>query len=236
MKSLVTTKKVYDDLARHYSDFLEERLPQYNLTRFSSFILRSRVDAINQEVKKRLKGGKEPKKKAMRLSILDVGCGGGRDVAYLRDEGFEVTGIDLSENIIKEARRRVKGAVFEVMDLRKLTFTEDSFDGIWCCGPLCHIPRKEIEGVIRGFWRVMKPGGVLFMTTLEGQGEGMMARKELQGKEVFCALYSQQELEEALNSAGFEMMASLIEQPDERYVTIFSRKPQDQPGPHFKMS
>ena len=63
-------------------------------------------------------------------NILDAGCGIGRENKYVTEKGFEPIGIDFSENMISESRKKYPCGQFEIMDLSKLTFKENSFDGI----------------------------------------------------------------------------------------------------------
>ena len=54
--------------------------------------------------------------------ILDIPCGIGRHHKYLRDNGFEVFGVDVNENLIKNAKERNKGfeSYYKVADMRKI--------------------------------------------------------------------------------------------------------------------
>ncbi len=217
------TIDTYDEIASQYCDYLEERLPQFNLTKFSSFILKNKVDQIFKEVKARSKG-KTKKPKETGQKILDIGCGGGRDVGYLLEEGFIVHGIDASEKIIKEAKKRVKNGKFKVMDLMDLSYKDDSFDGIWCLGPLLHIKKKELGKTLKGFHRILRPGGIIFISTEAGDEEKLMPRKELMGKKVFCAFYQQPELEDMITDAGFDIISSAVETAGETMVTIYAKK------------
>ena len=63
--------------------------------------------------------------------ILDVGCGPGRDAKYFSDHNLKVTGVDLSDRLLNIASKKVPGAKFIQMDMRRLDFSENAFDGIW---------------------------------------------------------------------------------------------------------
>ena len=90
--------------------------------------------------------------------ILDVGCGPGRDARYFCDKGARVTGIDLSSETLKIARSTAPDAHFVIMDMRSLDLVSTSFDGIWCCASLYHLPKVFVNTTLTEFYRVLKPG------------------------------------------------------------------------------
>jgi ubiquinone/menaquinone biosynthesis C-methylase UbiE/diadenosine tetraphosphate (Ap4A) HIT family hydrolase len=106
-----------------------------------------------------------------KASVLDLGCGCGRDVLTMQKKGVDVVGIDLSSAMILEARRRVPGSIFRQMDARQLSYPKDTFSGIWTCAVLLHMPDKEIRYTLSEIWRVLKPAGILAMTVQEGEGK-----------------------------------------------------------------
>ncbi len=64
-------------------------------------------------------------------SILDVACGTGRHLAAFAERGFDVAGVDLSESMVEEARRRVPGAAHHQGDMRTFRLTR-RFDAVVC--------------------------------------------------------------------------------------------------------
>ena len=94
--------------------------------------------------------------------LLEVGCGMGTDSIQLAREGFDVHGVDLTENAIDLAQKRFslyeqKGS-FQVGDAENLPFDDDTFDIVYSFGVLHHTPdtQKSIDEV----YRVLKPGGL----------------------------------------------------------------------------
>jgi len=82
--------------------------------------------------------------------VLDAGCGSGRRVArVLVDNGFQVTGIDISQKMI---------------DLAKLKFEEDSFDGIVSTYAVFHVPRTKHFSLFQDFHCLLKKGGALLFS------------------------------------------------------------------------
>lgn len=99
---------------------------------------------------------------------LDVGCGMGISTLALEGLGFEVVGIDIQEELVGKAgeiaRELGYRAEFRVMDARKLDFPDGSFDLIALLGnPLPHLSPYDFDEIAREAFRVLGPGGVLFL-------------------------------------------------------------------------
>ena len=98
------------------------------------------------------------------MNVLEVGCGAGDDAFAIAERvapGGVVTGVDFSESLIAEAKRRAPGrdvsAVFEVGDAKALRFGDASFDAVRTERMLMHVP--DPEKAIAEMARVLKPGG-----------------------------------------------------------------------------
>jgi ubiquinone/menaquinone biosynthesis C-methylase UbiE len=97
-------------------------------------------------------------------SVIDVGCGTGddaRELARLVGPEGRAVGVDASETMIAEARRRVQGSglqvEFEVSDARHLPFADDTFDACRTERMLAHVP--DPRAVLAEMARVTRPGG-----------------------------------------------------------------------------
>jgi SAM-dependent methyltransferase len=89
--------------------------------------------------------------------VIDVGCGPGLLSESLAKHGASVEGIDFSETMIKQARRRRSGGNFQVANAEILPYAEDEFDVAVCCFTSHHFARPE--KVYTELLRVIKPGG-----------------------------------------------------------------------------
>ena len=103
-------------------------------------------------------------------AILDIGCGTGVLAEALAQKGARVTGIDLDEGMIKEAKRSRNGPKFQVLDMMQIaeTFAHREFDAILCMGnTLVHLPGiEEMELFIRAAASLLKTEGVLILQLL----------------------------------------------------------------------
>lgn len=159
-------------------------------------------------------------------SILDIGCGAGRDALYLAQKGLLVTGIDFSEKLIEIARNKVPSGKFLVMDFENLTFAENSFDGAWASASLVHIPRERLLKTLKKINTVLKKNGLFFSLFRVGEGERLTKEKRGDAMlERFYAYYKPEELENLLKKAGFKKIVPELDTiASGDWVGIFARK------------
>jgi ubiquinone/menaquinone biosynthesis C-methylase UbiE len=97
--------------------------------------------------------------------ILDCPTGFGRHAHVLAQDGYRVTGLDRSPVLLAEAERRRGDAEWPRLvhgDYRQLPFEDGSFDAVFdLFSSLGYLERDEDVGVLRGFRRVLRPGGTL---------------------------------------------------------------------------
>ena len=101
--------------------------------------------------------------------VLDLGCGNGRHVWLAAKEGFDVYGIDLSENAITLAKEWMARDHLSYKDLRSgdisqpLPYEENFFDIVISYGALDHMPLTESTQALAHARRVLKPGGLVVL-------------------------------------------------------------------------
>ena len=93
--------------------------------------------------------------------VLDVGCGYGDLLSSIKTHtrGCRLTGVDISEALIDNAKKNRKGIKFAVADAQKLPFKKNYFDIVICKHVLCHV--TDIKKAMREIHRVLKKGGIL---------------------------------------------------------------------------
>jgi len=157
--------------------------------------------------------------------ILDIGCGPGRDSNYFSNKGLEVIGIDLSEELLKIARKNSPNSEFYIRDMRNLDFESESFDGIWACSSFLHVPYKDAELTLRGFNRILRKDGLMFLCVLEGEGEKMEKTSKFEKYDRFFAYYTKDSIESLIKSADFDLIKSEVEvKPRGNWINLFCRK------------
>lgn len=102
-------------------------------------------------------------------SILDAGCGSGRDSLYFYNEGFSVTAFDLSEQLVDLARQHTS------LPVQQCAFTSfessTQYDGIWACASLLHVPLSELPETMDYLSCYLKPKAVFYCSFKYGEGE-----------------------------------------------------------------
>lgn len=136
--------------------------------------------------------------------ILDAGCGPGQFTQYMMGKGFEVTGIDFSSAMIREATDRVPEGTFLPMDMRTLEF-EESFDGILAAYSLIHIASDDIPQTLEGFHRVLKPHGHIEIITQAGKPDQIIDEPFLPSEKMFFNFFTTGRLTRFLKNAGFNV-------------------------------
>ena len=103
-------------------------------------------------------------------SILDFGCGSGRDTKYFLERGLAVEATDGSAELCKLASEytgiKVKQMLFSELD------AVEKYDGIWACASILHLAWADLVAVMQKMVRAVKAGGVIYTSFKYGQFTG----------------------------------------------------------------
>lgn len=138
-------------------------------------------------------------------AILDAGCAGGRDSARFVSLGFSVTGVDLAETFLDEARKNVPSGTFLKADVMNLPFPEGTFDAIWANAVLVHLSKDELLPALKSFARVAKKDAKLFLR-MKQENPDMTAEQEAaasEGRAGDFTYFNETEVREGLVVSGF---------------------------------
>jgi SAM-dependent methyltransferase len=132
-------------------------------------------------------------------SILDAGCGSGRDAKAFVEAGCRVTAFDGSSSLARLASRHTGLAVqqrrFDELDERQ------AYHGVWACASLLHLPVDEFAQALQRIRGALLDGGLFFLSLKEGEGTCV----EADGR--FFAYYRDAQLSALLDAAGFTVLA-----------------------------
>ena len=103
-------------------------------------------------------------------AVLELGCGGGRDAAHIKQRGFAVDATDATPALVKRANQAF------ALGARVMAFDELEADaayaGVWAHASLLHCPRAALPDVLGRIHHALKPGGWHFASYKLGDGEG----------------------------------------------------------------
>ncbi len=103
-------------------------------------------------------------------SILDFGCGSGRDARVFLDLGYKVEAVDGCQQLCEMA------SVYTGISVRKMDFLElnerEKYDGIWACASILHLPYEELRAVLAKMAAALKENGVIYVSFKYGEFEG----------------------------------------------------------------
>ena len=103
-------------------------------------------------------------------SILDLGCGPGRDLRHFRSLGHDAVGLDGSKEFVAMARS-YSGCKVLHQDFLAMNLPENRFDGVFANASLFHVPSQELPRVLAELSRTLRPRGVLFCSNPRGDNE-----------------------------------------------------------------
>ena len=103
-------------------------------------------------------------------AILELGCGGGIDAAYMIERGFVVEPTDGVAAMAAQAEARLRRPV-KLMRFDELD-AHDAHDAVIASASLLHVPRESLPDVLARIWRALKPGGWHLASYKTGGDEG----------------------------------------------------------------
>ena len=210
-QSLDKIENVYDTVAEEYAETFSdehEKKPKD----------REILDRFAHEI-----GGSRP--------VWDFGCGPGQTSKYLKNLGIEISGLDLSERILEQARTRHPEIRFRKGNILELEFESDSIAGVVAFYAVVHFTEEQVGMAFREVFRVLKPGGIFLFTY--HIGEGTIHIDEFLGKEVDLdfMFFTTDSIAICLKKSGFDEIEIIEREPypgveyQSRRAYVFAMKP-----------
>ncbi len=160
--------------------------------------------------------------------MLDIGCGSGKPVSAFLARRWHVTGVDLSAEQVRLAKKNVPTGDFIKGDILAQTFAESSFDAVICLYMVFHLPSLVHRKLFEQIAEWIKPGGYLFVTVTEVAEETV---DEFWGVPMYWSSLSRKEYEKLLQDVGFELVKDGVlghgyvdNHPEERHPYFLTRR------------
>lgn len=135
--------------------------------------------------------------------VCELGCGPGQIAAFLRAQGVDVRGLDLSEGVLQQARSLHPGIHFEQGDMLELGFEDGALGGVVSFYSIVHFSHAQAGCAIREMARVLQPRGKLVLSF--HIGDEVLHVNEFLGRpvELDFVLFPVDVVTSALREAGF---------------------------------
>jgi len=210
-QNLSIVEKQYDTVAKEYAETFSgehEKKPkdQEILHRFS------------QEI-----GDRRP--------VWDFGCGPGQTTQYLTDLGIEISGLDLSERILEQARTIHPELHFRKGNILELEFENNSIAGAVAFYAIVHFSKEQVSRAFHEVFRVLQPGGIFLLTYHIGEETHHI--EEFLGKKVDIdfMFFTTEFISSCLRKSGFKKIEIIEREPyplveyESRRAYVFAIKP-----------
>jgi len=166
-----------------------------------------------------------------RRPVWDFGCGPGNTAKYLKDIGIEISGLDLSEKMLEQARTTHPDIHFQKGNIFELEFENDSMAGIVAYYAIVHFTEEQVETAFHEVFRVLEPGGIFLFTF--HIGEETIHFDEFLGKKVDIdfMFFTTDFILRCIEEIGFEKIEIIEREPypgveyESRRAYVFAIKP-----------
>lgn len=166
-----------------------------------------------------------------RRPVWDLGCGPGQTTAYLKNLGLEISGLDLSDKILEQARSLYPDIRFQKGTVLDLKFEDNSIAGAVAFYAIVHFAKEQVKTALHEIFRVLQPNGILLFTF--HLGEKTIHLSEFLGKKIDIdfMFFTTDFIVSCLKNTGFEKIEIIEREPypeveyQSRRAYVFANKP-----------
>lgn len=204
-------ERMYDAVAKEYAEAFSDELEKKPKDREILY-------RFSQEI-----GDRRP--------VWDFGCGPGHIANYLKNLGIEISGLDLSQKTLAQARVLHPEIPFRKGNILALEFENDSLAGVVAFYAIVHFTKDQVESAFREIFRMLQPGGIfLFSYHI---GEETIHIDEYLGKKIDIdfMFFTTDFISNCLKKSGFEKIELIEREPypeveyESRRAYVFATKP-----------
>ena len=141
-------------------------------------------------------------------SLLDLGCGDGRDSIYFSNKGLQVTALDISEGGINKLKFQNANINFLLLDIRYIELQENSFDVIYAHLSLHYFDDETTSKIFDNLYKILKKDGLLLVKCKSVDdplfGQGKKVGENMYKRGHVRHFFSREYMKEKLN--GFKII------------------------------
>lgn len=145
--------------------------------------------------------------------VVELGCGPGQVARYLADRGADVEGLDLSPEMIDEARASHPQLAFRVGDMFSLPYPDGSLGGVVAFYAIVHLAPSDLAAPLREMHRVLAPHGLVALAFHIGTTALHVGELWGRATSLDFQLHEPEAVGAALAAAGFALEARLDREP-----------------------
>jgi ubiquinone/menaquinone biosynthesis C-methylase UbiE len=165
-----------------------------------------------------------------RPQVWDFGCGPGQTAQYLKNLGVEISGLDLSEKLLEQARNIHPGIHFQKGNMLGLEFENSSIAGAVAFYSIVHFMEEQVRTAFDEIFRVLQPGGIFLLTF--HVGDKTIRVEEFLGRKVDIdfMFFNTDFIIGDLKKSGFEKIETIEREPypeieyQSKRAYVFARK------------
>ena len=102
--------------------------------------------------------------------ILDIGCGSGRDLLWMKQRGFQVIGFERSPGLADLVRKNTGCEIIQG-DFESYDFSQFQADALVLIGAMVHVPHEKLSDVLGKVLKAVRPDGHLLVSLKQGKGK-----------------------------------------------------------------
>lgn len=157
--------------------------------------------------------------------VVDLGCGSGVPISrYFSDRGYQVTGYDISQEMLDIARVEVPNATFELVSIEEIELDASSVDLIVSFFAIIHIDRRYHRELFVKIFEWLRPGGAALLT-LGATDQPETREPDLHGQSMVWSYFDAESNLKMLSEVGFTVTWNEIEEfPTEKHLFVIVMK------------
>ena len=149
--------------------------------------------------------------------IADLGCGPGQTTAFLKECGIKnITGIDISQEMIKRAKSLHPEIRFEAGDMMKLNYRDRHFDGVVAFYAIVNFDYRNVRSAFKEISRVLKKKGQFLFSFHTGEKKIHLDNFLNENVEIDFYFFNTEKIIKLLKSAGFNIISAIERYPHEK--------------------